>query len=79
MAFDLLGDDLGGRAREALKRKLSRSFSGESGRHSTGDTPPMKQRLLRIIHEELSILAAEADGVSEKVKVCARHVWSSLR
>ena len=77
MAFDLLGDDRSG-SDDALSNgaasrfRLRRSFSVSSEPRSkqAGDTPPpMRQRLLRAIHQELSVLAAEADGVSEKVKV----------
>ncbi|CAM9578418.1 unnamed protein product, partial [Ectocarpus fasciculatus] len=62
MAFDLLGDESSdSRERDtSFARGLSRSFSRV--------TPQVKERLLRVINDELSSLAAEADGVSEKVK-----------
>lgn len=67
MAFDLLGSGSDGEG--SFTKRLRRSYS--SSQAHTGDTPPpMRQRLLRAIHQELSVLAAEADGVSEKVKVC---------
>ncbi len=72
MAFDLLGDDPSG-SDDALSNsssgrfRLRRSFSSSDPAGDT--TPPIRQRLLRAIHQELSALAAEADGVSEKVKV----------
>lgn len=67
MAFDLLGSGSDGEGGGFTKR-LRRSYS--SSHAPDGDTPPpMRQRLLRAIHQELSVLAAEADGVSEKVKV----------
>lgn len=73
MAFDLLGSGSDGEGGGFTKR-LRRSYS--SSQAQTGDTPPpMRQRLLRAIHQELSVLAAEADGVSEKVKVCLGGVY----
>lgn len=70
MAFDLLGSGSDGEGGGFTKR-LRRSYS--SSQAQDGDAPPpMRQRLLRAIHQELSVLAAEADGVSEKVKVCLR-------
>lgn len=68
MAFDLLGSGSDGEGGGFTKR-LRRSYSYSSSPAQTGETPPMRQRLLRAIHQELSTLAAEADGVSEKVKV----------
>lgn len=73
MAFDLLGSGSEGEGGSFTKR-LRRSYSSSQAQTAgdgDGDTPPpMRQRLLRAIHQELSALAAEADGVSEKVKVC---------
>lgn len=69
MAFDLLGSGSDGEEGGGFTKRLRRSYS--SSYAQDGDTPPpMRQRLLRAIHQELSVLAAEADGVSEKVKVC---------
>lgn len=81
MACDLLGDDPSGSDDGAgrLFRSIS-TFSGDGGQQGgseggggegggEGTKTPMRQRLLRAIHQELSVLAAEADGVSEKVKV----------
>lgn len=78
MAFDLLGDDPSGSDDGASRLFRSSSmFSGDGGQQGGGGSEgggegtktPMRQRLLRAIHQELSVLAAEADGVSEKVKV----------
>eukprot|EP00752_Nemacystus_decipiens_P006459 g5817.t1 len=67
MAFDLLGSDSDGEGGGGFTKRLRRSYSSSSTPQD-GNTPPMRQRLLRAIHQELSVLAAEADGVSEKVK-----------
>lgn len=50
-------------------RPVSKSFDSDTLAAQRASLPPIRQRLLRSIHHELSLLAAEADGVSEKVKV----------
>ncbi|CAB1111367.1 unnamed protein product [Ectocarpus sp. CCAP 1310/34] len=62
MAFDLLGDE------SSDSREQDTSFARGLSRSFRRVTPPVKERLLRVINDELSSLAAEADGVSEKVK-----------
>lgn len=83
MAFDLLGsgsDGEGGGLGFTKRLRRSYSTSQATGSSTGAETlcldapPPMRQRLLRAIHQELSVLAAEADGVSEKVKVCTCFV-----
>lgn len=74
LAFDLLNADdpsasdcpLTPRSR---RRPISKSFDSDTLEVQRASLPPIRQRLLRSIHHELSLLAAEADGVSEKVKV----------
>lgn len=73
LAFDLLNADdpsasdcpLTPRSR---RRPISKSFDSDTLEVQRASLPPIRQRLLRSIHHELSLLAAEADGVSEKVK-----------
>lgn len=86
MAFDLLGDDPSGSDDGAGRFfRSSLSFGSDGGQGGGGGRgegaeakapPPMRQRLLRAIHQELSVLAVEADGVSEKVKVCIVCLWA---
>lgn len=73
LAFDLLnaddpnGSDCAVKPR-SRRRPISTSFdSGQAGQQTA--PARIRQPLLQAIHQELSLLAAEADGVSEKVKV----------
>ena len=74
LAFDLLnaddpcGSDCPLTPRSRM-RPVSKSFDSDTLAAQRASLPPIRQRLLRSIHHELSLLAAEADGVSEKVKV----------
>ena len=78
LAFDLLNADdpsgsegpLTSSSRSKRGRPPSKSFDSDTSLAAQQTSlPPIRQRLLRSIHHELSLLAAEADGVSEKVKV----------
>lgn len=75
LAFDLLNaDDPSGSdcplTSRSRRRPVSKSCDSDTLAASQRTSlPPIRQRLLRSIHHELSLLAAEADGVSEKVKV----------
>lgn len=81
LAFDLLNaDDPSGSsapARDSSRtlnslgswRSISMSFDSDSLGADGGAPRTRKLPLLRAIHHELSQLTADADGVSEKVKV----------
>lgn len=75
LAFDLLNaDDPSAVSSDGATPRLRRRSSGGdwatwTGSGNNGTTPGVRQPLLRTIYQELSQLAVEADGVSEKVKV----------
>lgn len=77
LAFDLLNADGSDsdRTPRLRRRPISKSFDSDhlDQRAERGAVKLrsniIRQPLLRAIHHELSLLAAEADGVSEKVKV----------
>lgn len=71
VAFDLLNADDPSGSDGTPRMRRQRVARGLDDDKSTGSerTPLIRQPLLRTIYQELSQLAAEADGVSEKVKV----------
>lgn len=70
LAFDLLNAD-GTSGSDGTPRMRRQRVARDLDDDKTGGerTPLIRQPLLRTIYQELSQLAAEADGVSEKVKV----------
>lgn len=67
LAFDLLNAD--DPTWTSRRRPKSKSLDSDTLSADQSTPAPVRQPLLRAIHHELSLLAAEADGVSEKVKV----------